>query len=303
MSTIATHVFGVGLGDLGEVACAQQASLVSFRCGMLFTSLCSAGQLAARAGDLCHRRRRLRGRRPHRALPPATLGPLPRGDRGAPGSAARPRRPDPGVRPHARSRPLPGPSRRRRSDANTIGTAYLRAQTLGEPQRRRSLALLRSYNDLAIRLTHESPGSASHRATAAEQGRLSKCSWRFGGEAINARPRDSAPRLYIDSLNAMIDQQGGATRRAEQPPAQRGPPVGVARGRARARTARAVRTVLGRGPLPVILAVVVVSFLVLVTFDLDRPTRGLIAVPASPLIAEKATMSLPPAAPPPATRP
>jgi hypothetical protein len=38
---------------------------------------------------------------------------------------------------------------------------------------------------------------------------------------------------------------------------------------------------------------------VLVTFDLDRPTRGFITIPASPLLAEKATMSLPPAARPP----
>ena len=58
------------------------------------------------------------------------------------------------------------------SDANTIGTAYLRAQTIGEPQRSSSLALLRRYNDLAIRVTHEEPGSASLRATAAEQDRL-----------------------------------------------------------------------------------------------------------------------------------
>ena len=58
-------------------------------------------------------------------------------------------------------------------------------------------------------------------------------------------------------------------------------------------------SVLGRGLVPVVLAAVVVSFLVLVTFDLDRPTRGLITIPASPLLAEKATMSLPPAAPPP----
>ena len=34
------------------------------------------------------------------------------------------------------------------TDANTIGTAYLRAQTIAEPQRSRSLALLLSYNDL-----------------------------------------------------------------------------------------------------------------------------------------------------------
>jgi hypothetical protein len=37
-------------------------------------------------------------------------------------------------------------------DANTIGTAYLRAQTIAEPLRTPSLALLRDYNDLAIRL-------------------------------------------------------------------------------------------------------------------------------------------------------
>jgi hypothetical protein len=38
---------------------------------------------------------------------------------------------------------------------------------------------------------------------------------------------------------------------------------------------------------------------VLITFDLDRPTRGLIRIPATPLLAEKATMSRPPAAPAP----
>jgi hypothetical protein len=58
-------------------------------------------------------------------------------------------------------------------------------------------------------------------------------------------------------------------------------------------------SVLGRGLVSVVLAAVVVSFLVLVTFDLDRPTRGLITIPDSPLLAEKATMSLPPAAPSP----
>ena len=93
------------------------------------------------------------------------------------------------------------------TDANTIGTAYLRAQTIAEPQRSRSLALLRTYNDLAIRLTYEVPGSAAIRATAAEQGEVQRVLWRLAGEALDARPRDSAPRLYVDSLNEMIDQQ------------------------------------------------------------------------------------------------
>ena len=185
------------------------------------------------------------------------------------------------------------------NEANTIGTAYLRAQTLEETQRSRSLTLLRRYNDLAIRLTYDKPSSASFRATAAEQDRLQQTLWRLGGEAINARPRDSAPRLYIDSLNAMIDQQevriAGLSNH---------PPNAVLLlelfGAALALGMLAVYiSVLGRGLIPVVLAAVVVTFLVLVTFDLDRPTRGLITVPASPLLAEKAIMSRPPAAPAP----
>ena len=185
------------------------------------------------------------------------------------------------------------------NDANTIGTAYLRAQTLGEPQRSRSLALLRRYNDLAIRVTHEIPGDAALRATAAEQERLQQMLWRLGGEAINGRPRDSAPRLYLDSLNAMIDQQGVRLAGLNNHP-----PNAVLLlellGAALALGMLALYvSVLGRGLVPVVLAAVVVTFLVLVTFDLDRPTRGLITIPATPLLAEKATMSLPPAAPPP----
>jgi hypothetical protein len=39
--------------------------------------------------------------------------------------------------------------------------------------------------------------------------------------------------------------------------------------------------------------------LLLVTFDLDRPTRGLVTVPDAPLVALRASMQLPPAAPAP----
>ena len=185
------------------------------------------------------------------------------------------------------------------NDANTIGTAYLRAQTLAEPQRSRSLALLRRYNDLAIRVTHEIPGSAALRSTSAEQGRLQQMLWRLGGEAMNARPRDSAPRLYIDSLNAMIDQQGVRLAGLNNHPPNEVLLLELIGAAIALGMLALYVTVLGRGLLPVVLAAVVVTFLVLVTFDLDRPTRGVITIPASPLLAEKATMSLPPAAPAP----
>jgi len=40
------------------------------------------------------------------------------------------------------------------------GTTYLRAQLLAEPARARSLALLRSYTELSLRMSHEVPGSS-----------------------------------------------------------------------------------------------------------------------------------------------
>jgi hypothetical protein len=54
--------------------------------------------------------------------------------------------------------------------------------------------------------------------------------------------------------------------------------------------------ILGRGVLPVLLSAALVCLLLLVTFDLDRPTRGLIRVPSTPLTSLRASMQLPPAA-------
>jgi hypothetical protein len=48
--------------------------------------------------------------------------------------------------------------------------------------------------------------------------------------------------------------------------------------------------------LTVLLAAALVTLLLLVTFDLDRPTRGLIRIPSTPLTELRASMALPPAA-------
>ena len=54
--------------------------------------------------------------------------------------------------------------------------------------------------------------------------------------------------------------------------------------------------ILGRGVVPVLLAAGPDCLLLLVTFDLDRPTRGVITIPATPLTNLRASMELPPAA-------
>jgi hypothetical protein len=184
-------------------------------------------------------------------------------------------------------------------DANTIGTAYLRAQTIAEPQRTPSLALLRRYNDLAIRLTYEIPGSDAVDRTTAEQGRIQRGLWRLAGEALNDEPLATAPRLYVDSLNAMIDQQtvriSGLNNRVPDAVLW----LELIAAAAALFLLAAYLSMLGKHVVSVFVAAALVSLLVLVTFDLDRPTRGLIKVPAGPLLALRETMSLPPAAPAP----
>jgi hypothetical protein len=162
-------------------------------------------------------------------------------------------------------------------DANTIGTVYLRAQTIAEPQRSRSLALLRSYNDLAIRVTYERPGGGALRATTRRQDTVQQQLWRLAGEAINAR-RLSGLNNRVPTAVLWLELIGAAA--------------------ALALLALYV-SLHGRGLVSIVTAVALVSLLILVTFDLDRPTRGVITVPATPLLAEKATMSPPPAAPAP----
>lgn len=78
-------------------------------------------------------------------------------------------------------------------DANTIGTTYLRAQTLAEPTRSRSLQLLKRYTDASLKLSHEVPTTGGFRRTVAEENALQRRLWGLAGEALDAAPRDSAP--------------------------------------------------------------------------------------------------------------
>ena len=182
------------------------------------------------------------------------------------------------------------------ADANAIGTTYLRAQLLAEPVRTRSLALLRRYTDLGLRLSHEVPNSRGMHRTVGEEDLVQRRLWALGGQAIGAAPVASAPRLYVDALNTMIDEQtvrvSGLNNRV--------PGSVLALEVIGASVALGLLglylSVLGRGLWAMALATVLVTMLLLVTFDLDRPTRGLITVPDTAYKSLRASMTLPPAA-------
>lgn len=181
-------------------------------------------------------------------------------------------------------------------DANAIGTTWLRAQTLREPIRTESLETLKRYTDAVVVYSETVPGSDEELAAVAEAERLQRLLWGLAGEALAGSPADSAPRLYVETLNEMIDEETVRISALQN----RVPSavlwieiVGAAVGLGLLALYLAI---LSRGVVTVILAAAFVSVLLLVTFDLDRPTRGFVTVPDTPLVALRASMELPPAA-------
>lgn len=171
----------------------------------------------------------------------------------------------------------------------------MRAQTLPEPVRSRSLTLIVRYTDVELHLSHVVPGSAAATQTIAAGSALQRQLWSLAGQAVQKQIVATAPRLYEDSLNAMIDEQtvrvAGLSNRVQTEVA-----LLEIIGAAIALGLLGLHVgVLGRGMVAVLLAAAMVSLLLYVTFDLDRPTRGLIQVPDTPIAQLRASMNLPPA--------
>jgi hypothetical protein len=184
------------------------------------------------------------------------------------------------------------------AEANAIGTTYLRAQLLAEPVRNQSMMLLRDYTRLALRVSSEVPGSPAMQRTVAAEKAIQGQLWGLAGQALDAAPVATAPRLYVESLNDMIDQ---LTVRVSGL-GNRVPTAVLAIELLGAAVALGLLglylSVLGRSWLPMLLAAALVTMLLLVTFDLDRPIRGLINVPSTPYQSLLASMQQPPAAHP-----
>jgi hypothetical protein len=181
-------------------------------------------------------------------------------------------------------------------EANTIGTTFLRAQTLPEPVRTQSLVVLRTYVVSAVNLTNYIPESTQALAAIDREDVMQRRLWALNGRALALRPIDSAPRLYEETLNEMIDAQ--ATRIAGLDNRVPGAVLfleilgaAVALG-----LLGAYLAIVGRGVVAVSLAAVLVTGLLFVICDLDRPTRGPIQVPDTAIKAVAEEMQLPPAA-------
>lgn len=173
-------------------------------------------------------------------------------------------------------------------EANTIGTTHLRAQLLPEPARTTSLELLQEYADIAIDLADEVPFTDRFDADAAALESLQRDLWAAAGDAVAADPTGTGPRTYVETLNEMIDTHTEriASLRNRVPSAVMLLQVG---GSAIALAVLAAYlAILGRSIVTSLLAAAVVVVILFVSIDLDRPQRGFITVPVTPLVEARA---------------
>jgi hypothetical protein len=182
------------------------------------------------------------------------------------------------------------------TEANAIGTTYLRAQTLAEPTRGRSLDLLVRYTESAVRLSNQVPGSTQERQAAAAEEQIQRQLWALAGDALETAPTASAPRLYVETLNEMIDAETARVAALSNRVPTAVLVLAVLGSALALGLLGAYLAIAGRGVPAVFLASALVAFLLLVTADLDRPTRGMIRVPDTALTNQLESMRQPPAA-------
>lgn len=178
------------------------------------------------------------------------------------------------------------------TESNAIGTAYLRTDLLGEPNRSEAARLLRAYVDARLAFYDAGDDAGRLAAANAETQRLQAKLWAV---AVDAAAKDAKPlsaSLFVQALNDVIDLHEKRLRALEN----RVPEVvfyllfivaavgigfiGYGAGLSGRRYFRSTALV----SLLVVLVIVVIM-------DLDRPRRGLITVSQNSMLALKKSVA------------
>jgi hypothetical protein len=167
-------------------------------------------------------------------------------------------------------------------DANAIGTAYLRAQLLGEPHRTRLSNLLVAYTENAIMLAKLPPAEARKRV--ATDDRLLNDIWAATAAGFDSIKGLDFSSTFVDSMNAMIDMDSSrrAARQAHVPSEVFGVLLIYLVG-----TAGVLGYVLGlgRARFAAVFLLLLLCLSLLLIIDIDRATGGGITESQGPMEA------------------
>ena len=176
-------------------------------------------------------------------------------------------------------------------EANAIGTAYLRAQLLPQPERREVESMFRRYVDAWLEV-YEAASDQQRRAGVQEIDRLEGEIWSRAVAVARQKPDSLPMSLLLQSLNEVFDRKAELIAAV----ANRVPgmillllilgtavslgQVGYGCGVAGRRSVTATLTLC-----------FLVAAIILVIFDLDRPRRGLLQVSPQSMIALRESIS------------
>lgn len=178
------------------------------------------------------------------------------------------------------------------SEANAIGTTALRARLLPQPERGEVLNLLREYVAVRLDITKRPVSQAELTAAIDKSNAIQEALWQQV-KAVSAKDTGLVPTgLFIQTLNDMIDQQGKRLAALRN----RVPNIVILALFAIAAVGTAF-TGYGRGlearrtRLPLYLMALLLSSVLLLILDLDRPTTGFIEVSQQPMIDTAASIA------------
>jgi hypothetical protein len=120
--------------------------------------------------------------------------------------------------------------------------------------------------------------------------------WALAGDAVRGDPTGTAPRLYVETLNQMIDSHTDRVASVRNRVPTTVLVLQVVGGAVTIFVLSYYLAVLGRRVAVGLIAAGVVTLIIFISVDLDRPHRGLITVPDTPLATTRAMMDDPPAA-------
>jgi hypothetical protein len=177
------------------------------------------------------------------------------------------------------------------TEANSIGTTYLRAGFLREPAASNARTLLREYVPLRVNTRDQ----AAFAANLVRSSEIQRELWTITEEEAAATPESEPVALFIISLNETIDLQGArvtAIVTARVPET-----LLILLFVAEALTIGVVGYSAGltrrRGVVTAVLLVLVLGAVLAVVVDLDRPRDGYLQVSQQPLIDLAAQVGTP----------
>jgi hypothetical protein len=167
-------------------------------------------------------------------------------------------------------------------EANAIGTAYLRAQLLAEPDRTRMTNLLLQYTDNRIALAKAAPGGAPQQRMMKTNDALLTDIWAATSAAFEGIKGLPFSNTYLNSVNALIDLDASRkTARAARVPAEVFAVLFVYLIVAAAVLGYVLRGARGRIAGGFLLALLTLSLVLII--DVNRPTLGGITESQQPM--------------------